>query len=70
MVWLTKPEKRAMQHPNVLGAWAKKRKWLTPKSKKKVVMAEYKRWTLHSWSWSIVRNPKQAVAIAYSEAKK
>lgn len=62
--------KKAMQHPNKLGAGAKKRKSLKPKDKKKVVMAEFERGTLHSGSGDIVTNPKQAVAIAYSESKR
>ena len=67
---LNKAQKKAMKHPNTLGAWAKKRKALKPKDKVGVVMAEWKKWTLHSWSWKIVKNRKQAVAIAMSEAGK
>lgn len=59
-----------MSHPNKLGAWAAKRKNLAPKTKVEVVMKEFKRKTLHSWSWDIVKNPKQAIAIALSEAGK
>lgn len=46
---------------------------LSPEKKKiKKVMKEYKEDKLHSGSKKgpIVSNPKQAVAIAYSEAKK
>jgi len=61
---------KAMKHPDVLGAGAKKRKALPPKEKVGVVMKEYKRGTLHSGSGEIVTNPKQAVAIGLSEARK
>ncbi len=60
--------KKAMKHPDKLGEGAKKRKSLPAKDKKKVVMEEFKRGTLHSGSGEIVTNPKQAVAISYSEA--
>lgn len=60
----------ALRHPNVLGAGAKKRKSLSPKEKRIAVMEEFKRGTLHSGSGDIVKDPKQAVAIAYSESKK
>ena len=59
-----------MEHPNVLGAGAAKRKSLPPKDKVDVVMKEFKRGTLHSGSGGIVTNRKQAVAIALSEARK
>lgn len=65
-----KSAKEAMQHPNKLGAGAKKRKSLPAKEKINVVMSEFKRGTLHSGSGAIVTNPKQAVAIGYSEARK
>lgn len=64
---LTKKQKKAMIHPNKLGAWAKKRKHLKGKEKIAVVMAEYKRGTLHSWSGQIVKSKPQAIAIALSE---
>ena len=60
----------AMTHRNVLGAGAKKRKKLMPKDKVHVVMSEFKRGTLHSGSGGIVKNRKQAIAIAMSEAGK
>jgi hypothetical protein len=60
--------KKAMKHKDVLGAGAKKRKALPSKDKKKVVMEEFKRGTLHSGSGKKVTNPMQAVAIGYSEA--
>lgn len=59
---------KAMRHSNKLGAGAKKRKHLKGKKKVEVVMSEFKRGTLHSGSGDIVRNPKQAIAIAMSEA--
>ena len=57
-----------MSHPDKLGAGAAKRKSLSTKDKKKTVMEEFKRGTLHSGSGDKVTNPKQAVAIGYSEA--
>ena len=60
--------KKAMKHADKLGAGAKKREKLNPKDKKEVVMKEFQRGTLHSGSGQKVTNPKQAVAIAYSEA--
>ncbi len=60
----------AMKHADVLGAGAKKRKKLTPKEKIHTVMKEFKRGTLHSGSGAKVSNPKQAVAIGLSEARK
>lgn len=60
--------KKAMNHPDKLGAGAAKRKELPAPEKKKVVMKEFSRGTLHSGSGEKVTNPKQAVAIAYSEA--
>ncbi len=63
---MTKSE--AMRHSNILGAGAKKRKHLKGQAKVGVVMSEFKRGTLHSGSGDIVRNPKQAIAIALSEA--
>lgn len=35
-----------------------------------VVMNEYKHHTLHSNNGRIVKNPKQAIAIAYSEQRR
>lgn len=67
---LSKAQKRAMVHPNVLGAGAAKRSHLAPKNKPAVVMAEFARGTLHSGSGKIVTNPKQAIAIAISESKR
>jgi len=67
---MNKKQKEAMRHPDKLGAGATKRKSLPAKDKKEVVMNEFKRGTLHSGSGEIVTNPKQAVAIAYSEAGK
>ena len=62
--------KKAMKHKDALGAGAKKRKSLNPKDKVHTVMKEYKRGTLHSGSGPIVKNRKQAIAIALSEARK
>lgn len=60
--------KNALQHANRLWEWAKKRKHLQWPEKVAVVMKEFYRWTLHSWSWEIVKNPEQAKAIAMDEA--
>ena len=67
---MNKAQKEAMKHPNKLGAGAKKRKKLSGKEKIPVVMSEFKRGTLHSGSGQIVKNPKQGIAIAISEARK
>lgn len=61
-------QKEAMKHTNKLGAGADKRKKLHGKAKVPVVMAEFKRGTLHSGSGDIVKDKKQAIAIAMSEA--
>lgn len=61
---------KAMKPPNKLGSGAKKRKSLKPKEKVQTVMKEFKRGTLHSGSGEIVTNPKQAIAIGLSEARK
>ena len=63
-------KKKAMRHPDVLGAGAKKRKSLPAKEKVGVIMSEFKHGTLHSGSGAKVKNPKQAVAIGLSEARK
>lgn len=61
----------AMHHKDVLGAGAKKRKHLkNPKEKVETVMHEFGRGTLHSGSGAKVSNPKQAIAIGLSEARK
>lgn len=64
------PVKKAMQHPDILGAGAKKRKYLSPENKTKAVMKEFSRGTLNSGSGHKVKNKKQAIAIAMSEAGK
>jgi hypothetical protein len=58
---------QAMRHSNALGAGAKARKGLQGKEKIEVVMKEFERGTLHSGSGEIVKNRKQAIAIAMSE---
>ena len=62
--------KKAMKHPDTLGAGAEKRKSLPKKEKVEVVMKEWKKGTLHSGSGKIVpkSNQKQAIAIALSES--
>ena len=62
--------KKALQHPDKLGAGAKKRVSLSPKDKVETVMREFKSRTLHSGSGDKVKNRKQAIAIAMSEAGK
>lgn len=59
-----------MKHADVLGAGAKKRKALPAKKKVGVVMKEFGKGTLHSGSGAKVSNPKQAIAIGLSEARK
>jgi len=61
---------KAVHHSNKLGEDAKKRKSLPPKEKVETVMHEFKRGTLHSGSGGKVTNPKQAIAIGLSEARK
>jgi hypothetical protein len=60
------------KHEDVPGAGAAKRKKLkNPKAKVEVVMHEFKKGTLHSGkSKKPVTNPKQAIAIGLSEARK
>ena len=65
---LSKTQKKAMVHSNKLWSGAKARKHLKWQAKVWVVMAEFKRGTLHSWSGAIVTNKAQAKAIALSEA--
>lgn len=65
---LSEKQMAATKHPNKLGAGAKKRKHLTGEEKVPVVMHEFKKGTLHSGSGEIVKNRKQAIAIAMSEA--
>ncbi len=67
---MKKAQEAAMKHPDKLGAGAKKRKSLPPKDKVGVVMEEFKRGTLNSGSGDKVKNKKQAIAIALSEAGK
>ena len=60
--------KKAMHHPDKLGAGAKKRKELPNKEKIPVVMKEFSKGTLHSGSGAKVKSKAQALAIGYSEA--
>ncbi len=64
--------RRALRHPDVLGAGAaKRRKLMAAKDKIHAVMSEYKRGTLRSGGGGKkVTNRKQAVAIALSEARR
>ena len=60
--------KKAMKHPDELGAGSKKRKALPNKDKIPVVMKEFARGTLNSGSGHKVTDKAQALAIGYSEA--
>jgi hypothetical protein len=62
--------KKAMQHPDKLGAGAKKRKSLSADDVVSAVMKEWKRGTLYSGSGEKVKNKQQAIAIAMSERKR
>jgi len=64
--------KAAMKHPDKPGAGAAKRKHIKdPKKKIATVMEEFKHGTLHSGkSKASVTNPKQAIAIGLSEARR
>jgi hypothetical protein len=62
--------KKAMQHPDVLGAGAAKRKELSPKEDVAAVMKEWKKGTLRSGGGEHVATKEQALAIAISESKK
>lgn len=67
------PEKEimhAMMHKDILGAGAKKRKKLRPHDKIVAVMREFERGTLHSSDGKKVKSRAQALAIAFSEARK
>ena len=59
---------RAMQHADVPGAGARRRKRLRGQQKVHAVMGEYKRGTLRSGSGAKVTKRSQAIAIAMSEA--
>lgn len=63
--------KEAMKHFDTPGAGTAKRKKLGGKAKIATVMSEFKHGTLHSGkSKAAVTNPKQAIAIGLSEARK
>ena len=64
--------KKAMQHPDRLGAGAAKRRSLklTRPEKVHTVMKEFSKGTLHSGSGGMVKSRAQAIAIALSEARK
>lgn len=66
----TETQRLALKHPDRPGAGAKRRRHfhLRGKDKVRVVMHEWKRGTLRSGSGQKVKNYKQAVAIALSEA--
>lgn len=67
---MKKSVEKAMKHSDKLGAGAQKRKSLPKQDKIETVMHEFGRGTLHSGSGAKVTNPKQALAIGYSEARK
>lgn len=60
---------KALIHPDILGAGAKKRRRLSSKNRIKAVLTEFKRGTLHSGSGEKVKSKAQAIAIAISESK-
>ena len=61
----------AMRHSKRFRAGAKARKGIrSGKDKFDTVMAEYARGPLHSGDGSIVKDKDQALAIAFSEARK
>jgi uncharacterized protein DUF6496 len=62
--------RKAMNHPDKLGAGARKREHLPPKERGEAVMKEYGRGTLRSGSGEHVKNVKQAIAIKYNEERK
>lgn len=61
---------KAMKHPNILGAGARKREKLPCNLKGGVVMREFYRGTLHSGSGALVTDVTQAKAIASSETRR
>ncbi len=65
--------KKAGEHPNKFRAGAKKRNEVYGKhkggqGKVGVVMHEFKKGTLHSGSGGIIKDRRQAIAVALSEA--
>lgn len=60
-------QKWAMEHPDVLGAGAAKRRQLPPKERGAVIANEFKRGTLNSGSGQKVTKPDQMRAIIYHE---
>lgn len=61
-----------MRHKDIYGAGARVREGLTAKQKFDVVLAEFHRGTLWSGKGKNkykVKNPRQAYAIAYDEAR-
>jgi hypothetical protein len=61
--------KKALKHPDRLGAGAKARKDLTKSENAQAIKKEFERGTLHSGSGKIVTNPAQARAITRSTNK-
>lgn len=64
---MNEAQRKAMIHPNVLGAGAAKRRRLPRDQRAAVINEEFKRGTLHSGSGEIVTNPAQMKAIIRSE---
>ena len=67
---LTKRQRDAMKHKDVLGAGAAKRRKLKPSERGAVIWSEFEKGTLHSGGGPTVHNPAQARAIIASETKK
>ena len=65
---MNKRQTESMNHPNVLGAGAEKRRKLPLKERGEVIAAEFERGTLYSGSGKIVKSPAQMRAIAYSKS--
>lgn len=62
--------KEALNHPDKLGAGAKKRKKLNPDERMEAVMKEHKRGTLRTGSGQHTMNLDEAIAIGLSESGK
>ena len=63
-------QKKALHHPDVLGAGAAKRRKLPLSERGAVIWSEFEKGTLHSGGGSIVKKASQARAIIASETKK
>lgn len=64
---MNKRQREAMEHPDVTGAGAAKRRKLPSSERGEVIAKEFERGTLHSGSGDIVTKPAQMRAIIYHE---